>query len=159
MTADPFKGRYNCILRCFSVIGICLMLCVPLYIGVDDVDAAGSGTQDDPYKGSCSSIFNDTDIYIEVGTVVSLDSGGSTMFTDGYMDEGSGLTFYFNTRKGMYDLTGTASVVGDYNIYLCGMIDEEYSIVHTIHVVGDNASVTLEFLSDPVLDGIVVYAS
>lgn len=145
-------------IRLIAALGICLMLCAPLYIGTYDVDAAGSGTQDDPYRESCSDGFNYTNIYIEIGTEVYLSSMGATPYEDGYMDEGSGLTFYFNTRKGMYDLTGTASTVGDYNIYLYDMLDG-YIVANTIHVVEASASATLEFLSDPVSDGIVTYVS
>ena len=131
------------------------MLCVPFVIA-DDVDAEGSGTLDDPYRGSVSDGFYYSDIYIVIGTEVYLDSMGTTSSIDGYMDEGSGLVFYYS--KSMYDLTGTASVVGDYNIYLTDRRGNTH-VEYTIHVVEASVSVTLEFLSNPITDGTISYGN
>ena len=134
-----------------------------MLISSDLLQAAGTGTQEDPYSGSISVYIWDLpeEIWIKQGTDVRIAyATPGPILNDYECDPELG----FEKDGGLLEdraFVGVVETVGSYGIYEMdavvvdpsGMPDR--TLVLTIHVVCDYEE--LEFLSDPVADGVVSY--
>lgn len=116
---------------------------------------SGSGTIDDPFTGkiwtSNPGIYPKV-FFVEVGTEVSLAiNEGISVYNEYNCDDGFGLSITSNARY--TTLKGTLVQTGIFHLY--GESWEGSDLLLTMHVVDKTAD--LEFLSDPVADGVVSY--
>lgn len=133
----------------------------------DESDAAGDGTAENPFSGSCSLLVNgdnnpSVEYYIYADTVISityaLRNWGSRPPTDTSVNTDS---LELNVAKipddsgggsDRYLITGTVTDVGDHMIYGYGLT--AYTI--TLHVLEPKCS-DLVYLTDPVKDGVITW--
>ena len=116
---------------------------------------SGSGTIDDPFTGKIWTSNPGTYpkvFFVEVGTEVSLAiNEGISVYIEYNCDDGFGLSITNNARY--TTLKGTLVQTGIFHLY--GESWEGSDLLLTMHVVDKTAD--LEFLSDPVADGVVSY--
>ena len=134
-----------------------------MLISSDLLQAAGTGTQDDPYSGSISVYIWDLpeEIWIKQGTDVRIVySTPGPIFNDYECDQELGLEKDGSILEDRA-FVGVVETVGSYGIYEMDAVVVDptgtagRTLVLTIHVVSDYDE--LEFLSDPVADGVVSY--
>lgn len=138
---------------CFALAATVLMLLAGggILMSPFDVDAAGAGTESDPYQGSASVNLTDgMEIWAYVGTDIEFSFSGRGASYGGY--EGSGLA------QSGHSLGGTLSTVGTYEIGFSpgGGSTGEWPFSFMLHVVSQFSE--LVFLSDPISDGVISYA-
>lgn len=139
-------------------------------ISVSDTEAVGAwpgcegtGTQDDPYRGTfvidnsdfsttkaedAFSILNES--YVAVGTEFSIVGTPSRTPSGTYVPTGG-----FGLTGSPYGIEGTVSEEGIVGIALNAIGDRTF--VAQFHVIEYRGFSELEFLSDPVTDGVISY--
>lgn len=129
-----------------------------MLISSDLLQAAGTGTQEDPYSGSISVYIWDLpeEIWIKQGTDVRITySTPGPILYDYECDQELG----FEKDGGIFEdyaFFGVVESVGSYGMYeVDPTTPGNKTLVLTIHVISDYEE--LEFLSDPVADGVVSY--
>ena len=125
-----------------------------MLMSFEPVDAAGSGTQDDPYHGSVSiRLHDEIEVWAIVGTYLAIGTIGSGSYFDNF--QGSGLELSGSVIK------GTLSSIGTFHIgfQISGGITPESPLPYTftLHVVSNVAD--LIFQSNPITDGVIEYVA
>lgn len=119
----------------------------------DSFDAAGSGTQDDPYRGIVE-LNSLSDMYVEVGTQLKITYSvglGFTRLVDPSDDIGLVMTTGGSALGGDTVLEGTVDAVGVVTVLLDPGWGPSY---YSIYAVAP--SVELSFISSP-LDAQITY--
>lgn len=118
----------------------------------------GSGTESDPYSGTVTGDWYDTDfpieIYVEVGTTFDVSLTSLPTTESFFVDEGFGLEIDRTSSdymlRGTVNNTGTCLVETDRGLADMGLYD-----YLTIHIVQSYPE--LVFDSDPVSDSTITY--
>lgn len=119
----------------------------------------GDGSRGDPISGKIGNEISIDGKCVSVGSyfwyLLPVDSSGRTYS----VDPDSGLTIEYEGSYSVYCLKGTVEDVGTIEIIKDGADGIDPTTYMTIHVVSIPTYPDLEFISDPIADGIVSYGS
>ena len=138
------------------------MLVVPMMIGSETVEAAGSGTQDDPYFGTVKitpELNRDTH-YILRGTMFSITVKNDPLDLKYYVyDENT--ERYVGVTYVTIALGKTSTFVVDFEFDSFFLVESGDTSPYGTYCIVDPAPPypDLEFLSDPIIDGTVSYGN
>lgn len=129
-------------------------------INIEDLDAAGNGTADNPYTGSFTGQIYGGE-YFNIGTTVELTifAGSSALEPAGVSisltGAAEGLTY---KQNGMYiTVTGTMEEAG--TLHIDGTSQMGTFLWMTLYIINPNQPEypDLSFESDPITDGIITF--
>lgn len=116
------------------------------------VNAEGSGSQQDPYRGVVELGISDlADMYVEVGTQFKIQVSGSGTYASLSGDD-IGLKLEYDSDFGGYYLQGSVNNSG---VLRLSLDDGRFTRSYTITAMGSTTMEKLEFLSSPLDDGVI----